>query len=297
MRGWSPLLEWNWYLKVGRQFHPKVVLLFFFWNDLWSVGTEAETFRAVLRSDGRPDHFDAQVDSAWLWYKPLRTVRIVDEVARLATASGVRRIFRTARAEPSGSASALDLPSAQRLAERMAGEPPFTGDELTALLGSPLDRLTPGLQRVALVEFWSGMRPMELWSVEQRQAANHTETELAAFASDVAADGGRLVIVYVPNPYQIGPAECSVGRVLQRLGRGVVFPPASGIQEWLREATARHGIELLDPSDAMRRASFQRQLAGETALYLRADCHWSQAGHQFMADWLSDWYLRSQQKR
>ena len=74
MRGWSPLLEWNWYLKVGRQFRPRVVLLFLFWNDLWSAGTEVQTFRAVLRPDGRPDRFDAQVDAAWLWYKPLRTV-------------------------------------------------------------------------------------------------------------------------------------------------------------------------------------------------------------------------------
>jgi hypothetical protein len=297
MRGWSPLLEWNWYLKVGRQFHPKVVLLFFFWNDLWSVGTEAETFRAVLRSDGRPDHFDAQVDSGWIWYGPLRTIRILDEVARLTTAGGVRRVFRTARAGPSRPASAFDLPAAQRLAEQMTGEPPFTGDELAVLLGSPSDKLAPRLQRTALDEFWPGMRPEALWTAEQHRAAEHTETELAAFAADVAADGGRLVIVYVPNAYQIGPAECSVGRLLERLDRGVVLPPASGIQDWLREATARHGIELLDPSDAMRRASFQRQQAGEPPLYLRADCHWSPAGHQLVADWLADWYLRRPQTR
>ena len=297
MRGWSPLLEWNWYLKVGRQFRPRVVLLFFFWNDLWSVGTEAQTFRAVLGPDGRPDHFDAQVDSAWLWYKPLRTVRIVDEVARLATASGVRRLFRTARAEPPRSASALDLPAAQRLAEQMAGEPPFTGDELTALLASPFDKLAPGLQHTALVEFWPGIRPQALWTAEQQRAAAHTETELAAFAADVAADGGRLAIVYVPNAYQIGPAECSVGRFLDRLGPQVVLPPDSGIQAWLRAVSVRRNVELLDPSDAMRPASSQRQQTGGPPLYLRADCHWSPAGHQFIADWLADWYLQRPQKR
>ncbi len=293
MRGWSPLLEWNWYLKVGRQFRPRVVMLFFFWNDLWSVGTEAQTFRAVLGSDGRPDHFDAQIDSAWLWYKPLRTVRVVDEVVRLTTASGVRRIFRTARAEPARSASALDLPAAQRLARQMAGEPAFTGDELTALLSRPFDALAPDLQRTARVQFWPGIRSVTLWTADQQRAADHSEAELAAFAADVAADGGRLVIVYVPNPYQIGPAECSVGRVLDRLSRDVLLPPDSGIQSWLRAVGARRGMELLDPSDAMRQASSEREKRGEPPLYLRADCHWSPAGHRFMADWLADWYQRA----
>ena len=297
MRGWSPLLEWNWYLKVGRQFRPRVVLLFFFWNDLWSVGTEAQTFRAVLGPDGRPDHFDAQVDSAWLWYKPLRSVRIVDEVVRLATASGVRRVFRTAGAEPSRQASALDLPAARRLAQQMAGDPQFTGDELTALLESPLDKLPPGLERTVRVEFWPGIRPLALWTAEQRRAAERTESELAGFAADVAADGGRLVIVYVPNAYQIGPAECSVGRFFDRLGSEVVLPPASGIQAWLRALSARRSIELLDPSDAMRPVSYRREKQGEPPLYLRADCHWSPAGHQFMADWLADWYVQSEQAK
>ncbi len=65
MRGWSPLLAWNWYLKVGRRFHAERVLLFFFWNNLWAAGTEAQTFRAVFGPDGRPDHFDVLLDSGW----------------------------------------------------------------------------------------------------------------------------------------------------------------------------------------------------------------------------------------
>jgi hypothetical protein len=139
------------------------------------------------------------------------------------------------------------------------------------------------------------MRPFALWTAEQHRAAERTETELAAFAADVAADGGRLVIVYVPNPYQIGPAECAVGRFLDRLGPEVLLPPGSGIQDWLREVSVRRSIELLDPSDAMRPASFQRAKRAEPPLYLRADCHWSPAGHQFMADWLADWYQRADQ--
>jgi hypothetical protein len=293
MRGWSPLLEWNWYLKVGRQFRPRVVLLFFFWNDLWSVGTEAETFRAVLGPGGRPDHFDAQVDPGWLWYKPLRTVRLVDEVVRLTTASGVKRVFSAARAEPFRRASGLDQPAAERLARQMAGDPPFTAEQVQALLGQPLDVMSPEIRRAVRLGFWPGMRPMELWSAEQHEAARNTEAELAGFAADVAANGGRLVVVYVPNPYQLGPVECSVARFLDRLDRGVVLPPDSGIQAWLRAAASRREIELLDPSDAMRQESAGRGASAGPPLYLRADCHWSPTGHQFMADWLADWYVRS----
>ena len=131
---------------------------------------------------------------------------------------------------------------------------------------------------------------MARWTRDQLDAAASTESELARFAQDVASDGGRLVIVYVPNPYQLGPGECTVGRYLDRLDAGVTLPADSGVQAWLRSVAATHGIEFLDPTGEMR----GRNLDGrrrETPLYLRADCHWSPLGHQFMADWLAAWYL------
>ena len=85
MRGWSPLLEWNWYLKVGRRLQPRTVLLFFFWNDLWGLGDEVRTFQAVLRPDGRPDHFVVPVEPGWVWYKHARAVRVA-EAMRSASA-------------------------------------------------------------------------------------------------------------------------------------------------------------------------------------------------------------------
>jgi hypothetical protein len=71
----------------------------------------------------------------------------------------------------------------------------------------------------------------------------------------------------------------------------VLLPPDSGVQDWLRTVTDRHGIGFVDPSEAMRAAD--QATAGSPPLYLRADCHWSAAGHQFMADFLADWYARS----
>ena len=121
---------------------------------------------------------------------------------------------------------------------------------------------------------------MEIWTRDQFDAAAATESELARFAQDVAADAGRLVIVYVPNPYQLGPDECTVGRYMDRLDAGVTLPEDSGVQAWLRSVAAKHGIEFLDPTGAMRRRNLDGPAAGKGPLYLRADCHWSPLGHQ-----------------
>jgi hypothetical protein len=289
MRGWSPLLEWNWYLKVGRRLRPRTVLLFFFWNDLWSRGDEVRTFRAVMGPDGRPDHFEALVESDWLWYKHLRAVRLAGDVLQRFGLQAIRQAFAGAGARLVGGV-ALDTPRAVELARRTAGGRMLSTGEIEALLTRQVDDFQGDLREVAWSGFWPGLRPLALWTDEQRRAAATTARELRRFAEDVAADGGRLAIVYVPNPYQIAAAECSVGRYFDRLDAQVVLPPDSGVQEWLRSVTAQHGIELLDPSDAMR--DLHREQPGTPPLYLRADCHWSGRGHRFMADYLADWYVK-----
>jgi SGNH hydrolase-like domain, acetyltransferase AlgX len=292
MRGWSPLLEWNWYLKVGRRFQPDRVLLFFFWNDLWTAGTEAQTFRAVLGPDGRPDHFDVLLDPGWIWYRHARTVRLIEEVVRLVHARSIRWSIPAAPVgSMSSGAGTLDEESARRIARSMAGGPSLSAAEVKALLAYPPSSLTEDLQGVVRTGFWPGMRPMEIWTRDQIEAAAATEGELARFAQDVASDGGRLVIVYVPNPYQLGTNECTVGRYLDRLGGDVTLPEDSGTQAWLRSVASKHGIEFLDPTAAMRRWNPGGPAAGKPSLYLRSDCHWSPRGHEFMADWLARWYL------
>jgi hypothetical protein len=287
MRGWSPLLEWNWYLKVGRQLKPRTVLLFFFWNDLWSVGDEVDTFQAVMRPDGRPDHFDVRVDPGWVWYKHVRTVRIAESMLQQVGLSALRRSWSLVGER----GQALDLPGAEAAARRMAGDALLASDEVDALLTKPMADLSMRLQGVARTEFWPGIRPLTLWTDAQWKAAAKIEAELRLFAEDVAGAGGRLVLVYVPNSHQIAASECSVGRYLEGLDGNRLLPAESGIQDWLKAAAARLGLELLDPSEAMR--AYHRQRPEAAPLYLRADCHWSERGHQFMADYLAEWYLRS----
>jgi hypothetical protein len=289
MRGWSPLLEWNWYLKVGRRLHPRTVLLFFFWNDLWALGDEVRTFQAVMRPDGRPDHFVVPVDPGWVWYKHVRAVRVAETMLQRVGPTAVKRALSMIGTRTAG----RDLASAEDMARRMAGDGLLASAEIDALLTRPVDQLDARLSGIAWSKFWPGIRPLDLWTDAQRQAAAATEAEIQRFAEDVAADGGRLVVVYVPNAYQISPGECSVARYLDGFQDNRVLPADSGVQTWLRGVADRHGIELLDPSGAMRGYA-QAQPADAQMLYLRADCHWSARGHQFMADYLADWYLRTQ---
>ena len=291
MRGWSPLLEWNWYLKVGRQLHPRIVMLFFFWNDLWTAGDEASTFSARLRPDGRPDHFDVPVDSNWIWYKHVRIIRLAEDVWHRLTFEELRRAFATVRTRQRA-AGTLDDEAAVRMARTLTDRP-LTGDQMDALLSSPEGALTPELRSMSRTSLWPSLRPWDLWTPEQRSAAARTELELQRFAEDVASDGGRLVIVYVPNPLQVGDNECAVGRLFERVDTNTLLRPESGIQTWLRGVAERHALELLDPSAAMRAFDSRRPADDTAPLYLRADCHWSERGHQFMADYLADWIQRN----
>lgn len=290
MRGWSPLLEWNWYLKAGRTLHPRTVMLFFFWNDLWTAGDETATFSARLRPDGRPDYFEVPVDSNAIWYKHVRVIRLAADVLHRLSVDALRRSFAamTARTTTRG---ALDDMSAQQIA-RQLNKRPLTSDELAALVTTPEENLNPELRQLARTSLWPSVRPWNLWTTTQRNAAGKTEQELQRFAEDVKNDGARLVIVYVPNPLQIAPTECSVGRLFERVDTHVLLPPESGIQTWLHSVAERHAIDLLDPSEAMRTFKQRRPAGDNTPLYLRADCHWSARGHAFMARYIADWYQR-----
>lgn len=289
MRGWSPLLEWNWYLKVGRTLKPKTVFLFFFWNDLWTAGDEVSTFDAVVDANGRPDYFNVPIDSDAIWYKHVRVIRLAGDAWERLTVEQIHRAFTTIETKPTS--GRLDDRDAYQLARKLT-EPPFTAAQRDAVLHKPENELDPALRTRAASSFWAGMRPLDLWDTAQVAAARKTEIELRRFADDVAAGGGHLVIVYVPNALQVSPEECSIGRLFDRVDRGVMLPADSGIQDWLQGVAARQHITLVDPSAAMREFEQNRPAEDQAPLYLRADCHWSPRGHAFMAQFLANWCQR-----
>lgn len=291
MRGWSTLLEWNWFLKVGRRLHPKNVLLFYFWNDLWPVGDEVSTFHAVLTPEGRPDHFEIDVEPGWLWYRPFRVLRLAGEVYTRLGWSNVKRAFASQWSSLHGRTSgALDEAAARVVAKQLVREPVLSPNEIERLLTRDPATLGADLRAISGEAFWPSLRPLAIWTPEQRRAADKAETELERFAEDVKVAGGHLTILYVPNPYQVGTKECTIGRYFDRLDADVLFAPTSGIQEWLRGVSERRHIELLDPTDNMRAQSLG---SSEQAarLYLRSDCHWTEEGHRFIAGFLAEWYL------
>ncbi|MBI1872578.1 MAG: hypothetical protein HYS05_01655 [Acidobacteria bacterium] len=292
--GWSPLLEWNWYLKVGRRFRPRFTVLVFFWNDLWTKGDESSQYRVVLTPDGRPDHFAIDLPSRWLL---LRQSRIVDHLeglhARLRD-SGMRRLAAASSLPDFG--TRLTDADAKIEAARVTGPGGVLQEsDIQLLLTAPTSNLPRALRDVAATKFWPTLRPMTLWSDEQFEAARASEAVLRRFASDVSADGGRLILLYVPNPLQVGVRECSVGRYFDGIGDTTVLPPDSGIQQWLAGVTRRLDIEFLDPTIEMHTWTSRQTDPLPAPLYLRYDCHWSAAGHRFVADYLARWYARTLQ--
>ena len=281
---WSPLLEWNWYLKEGRKYRASTVVLFFFWNDLWTVGSEVETHRAVMGPDGRPAYFDVNVGSARLWHRYLRVTQVAERIARNV---GNLRLQRTVASTTAVSSGPLDEAAARQVALSMVGRDTLLrSDQVQRLLHEPLDQLPGELKILATTKFWPVMRPMRLWWTEQERAAARSADVLTRFADDVRADGARFVVLYVPNPMQVSTRDCTVGRYFDRVPDDVVLPVDSGLQEWLRRTSAGVAtFDLYDPLPDMR-ARAHADLASRP-LYLRYDCHWSEAGHAFMANWLA----------
>ena len=297
---WSPLLEWNWYLKIGRRFSPKTVFLFVLWNDFVPGYRGADTTylpRAVFSPEGRPERFHVEEPPS-RWYERLDVVRLT-ELTWLRKVKS-RRVgpligIRTNRPEDTTTTVIGEL---RQKAFEQARYPSLVStvaavDELLSAPGPVFEARMRSLN-VGGTEaaFWRTQRPLELWTEKQLRTIAKSEPIIQGFAEDVATDGGQLVLVYLPHPWQVGPEECALGRYSYNIGDDVVFPARSGLQEWLYLLSGSLDIELLDPTDKMRQKSAAN--AGDDGwLYLRKDCHWSDRGHQFMANYLADWYSGS----
>jgi hypothetical protein len=183
--------------------------------------------------------------------------------------------------------SPLPLEEARMLVrQRFAGVTMIHQPEIDAMMRMPAAEFQASYgtrwPEPHLLTFWQMMRPQESWPSELTFAVSLSAPVLRGFARDVAADGGVLTVVYVPHPYQIGPAECSLARYFQSIDADVVAPADSGLQGWLRQTTAASAIRFLDPTEAMRQRSSESD-----PLNTRMDCHWSVSGHAFMASWLA----------
>jgi len=271
MGSWSPLLEWNWYLKIGHEFGARTVFLFVFYNDFdpqspgWSDAYYLT--QTVFGSDGRPEHFD--VDAGSLVRRSLRRLRLA--------ALRRRWIFLREQGE-------VQSPLASD-----AGRHLFDSEDIAAMLAAPQDLFNESLAALRLAAayegFWRLQRPLRQWPQELRKSVDLSEAVITRFAEDVERDGGLLTLVYVPVGFQVGEHECSASRSFYGIAPGAVVTQFSGVQEWLEGVAMRHGVPWLDLTDRLRVASS----GSPHPLYMPYDCHWSQHGHEHVANILADW--------
>lgn len=292
---WSPLLEWNWYLKIGRRFHPREVFVFTGYNDYDPYYRFSDTYyleSVNFDAQGRPESFRLPNFSSFAhrWLRELQTAMFL-RFSWLRLKAAWSGEDHQAVVGPHASNKPLSDDEAKTLIRRQLGNRSFLGDrEVESLLALPDPAFEEGLDALGIREawargFWRLQRPLRLWPEAQRAAVERSETILRRFAEDVARDGGKLVLVYVPAPYQVGPSECALGRYHYGIEDGVVVSETSGIQEWLAMRSAEIGVTFLDPTESMRRATIGD---GAGPFYTRYDCHWSKAGHRHMAAFLFD---------
>ncbi len=121
----------------------------------------------------------------------------------------------------------------------------------------------PASSKVAV----DALTPPSLWPDSLRVAAAAvTERVLVQWKQDVVASGRTFLIAYIPRPAAVRTPEV----------------PADDWRAWLRDACARDGIALVDPTDRLVRV----QHSGRDVFF----DHFTEAGHEAFAAELLTWF-------
>jgi hypothetical protein len=102
-----------------------------------------------------------------------------------------------------------------------------------------------------------------------------TEAIFGALKADVEADGGRLLLFYIPDRSEVNDRAWELTRALYSLGprwsRERVF-------ERMKQAAQKVGVPLVDPRQPMREAESSAHPA-----HFQEDGHWTEVGHAIAA--------------
>lgn len=255
--GWGTDQQWLFFREEGWRYEPRLVLLFFFYNDLDSN----------LRSNyfGAPKPLVAPGPQG---LQPVNTPLRPRQPRPPAEPE-------PAAASPTGSRSAL-----------------WTWLRTRVLRGAPR-----AYQRLAGWGWWPAVRPREASPIDRaffappgprvRAAWARTEAILAALRDDVAASGGRLAVIYVPSKIEVRERDWELTSAAYRV-EGARWK-RDAVRVWLGKAAARAGLPLLDLTPSLRVA--ESGWRGST--YLAHDSHWTRRGHEVAAQASADW-LRQQ---
>jgi len=162
---------------------------------------------------------------------------------------------------------------------------PWRGSIALRLLSNRTVDSSPGLHhllaRVGLVEPVSNEPPKEYWPFgrdhprEVKDMWERTRHLLAALKEEVAAHGARLAVFYVPVRFEVNDGVWQLSRQRYRMGRRW---DRDAVVEGLRSTCEDLGIPFVDPRDELR-----KQDATAAPAYYTRDVHWTPAGNAVAA--------------
>lgn len=260
-RGYSTDQELLFYLSEGRRYQPDLTIVLFHDNDVWynAQPSYPRGPKPLYRVDGE--------DVVLTNVPPPRMMRPEQEteVGSLQAIKGwfadSFHLYRFVRDRVKGTPFLYDL----AVAAGAAAEP-----------DAGVDRTLPGVWGVFLSD--PGAEVEAAWEI--------TEALLVRLRDEVEADGGRLLVFYVP-------AAVVTDEKAWRRMTGQYRLSGKATREAVRHRLAamaeRHQMELLDPTREFRRRGM--------GYYVEGEGHWNEAGHELAASLMAGWIQDSRRPR
>ena len=250
--GYAPQQEWLWYRERGRPLKPDLVVLSLY------VGND---MRDLVDGEADP----GQIDEAAGLISPVRSpsawIGLHSQLARLS--------YSAARTMPiRGLIDALGW-------RTPAPPPSISVDALVRVL-----RECHGCWLQTLKQAVRAREEPEKFEVAYRRL----ETMLKLLDAQVAADGGKLVVMVIPSKPQVEPEDERGG--LQRAVRLLALPPEDVeyddvARDRMIAAVREANVPLIDPLPELQQAA----KAGKDArIFYRRDWHLNIRGNQIVAE-------------
>jgi lysophospholipase L1-like esterase len=243
--GYSTDQELLFYRNEGRLYAPRIVLLFFHYND-------------IVYND-RQDYFGTPKPVFEMGGGHLRVHRI--PVLRRPPEAAPP----TAVAEPESSSALVEW-----VRDRMWYGAPRAYNTVARLGLWPPMPLVPTRLELRVYETRQVAEIDDAWA--------KTAALLAAAARDVEADGGRFLVVYAPNRMEVDDGSWRLSR--QLYGWDEAGWDRRRVAERLARAGRENNFPVLDLTGPLLRANEE----WGARPYLNYDVHWTKRGHQIAAE-------------